>query len=258
MVDEKALSTNALDHALAFRENSAQLFSDAIGQVKVLARTSDAIYPPIGFPTWRNRCSESTIRLQPDSDFDGQLTFAEAAATVVLLNEVSALAQASGRTDEMSDKLHAVLQLPENGWQSDTIDGLADFGNMLGWAARIRERIISGEGAPNGKTLGDAAKRSWWNKFEKPVRQDGLKLGENTAQAIIKTIVALAERDIPNNPEGAKTPDQIAARIASKKHGAELAAQLYLESWRLAAKILPDTIQTRINVKSPARPQLGG
>jgi len=258
MVDEKALSTNALDHALAFSENSAQLFSDAIEQVKILAKTADAIYPPIGFPTWRNRYPESTIRLQPDSDFDGQLTFAEAAATVILLNEVSALAQASGRSYEMSDKLHTVLQLPESGWQSDTIDGLADFGNMLGWAARIRERIISGEGMPNEKTLGNAAKRSWWDKFEKPVRQDGLKLGENTAEAIIKTIVELAKRDIPNNPEGAKTPEQMAARIASKKHGADLAAQLYLEGLKMAAKILPDTIQTRVEVKPVSRPQLKG
>ena len=243
MVDEKVLSTNALDHALAFSKNSAQLFSDAIEQVKILAKTSDAIYPPTDFPRVTNRFLESTIRLQPDSDFDGQLTFAEAAAVVVLLNEVSALAQASGRNDEMSNKLHIVLQLPENGWQSDTIDGLADFGNMLGWAARIRERIISGEGVPNEKTLGDAAKRFWWDKFEKPVRQDGLKLGKNTVEAIIKTIEGLAKRDIPNDPQGAKTPDKITARIASKKHGAELAAQLYLESWRLASKILPETIQ---------------
>lgn len=258
MADEKAISTNALDHALAFSENSAQLFSDAIEQVKILAKKTDAIYPPTLFPTVRNPYPESTIRLQPDSDFDGQLTLAEAAATVVLLNEVSALAQASGRTYEMSDKLHVVLQLPEDGWQSDTIDGLAEFGDMIGWAARIRERIISGEGMPNGKTIGDMAKKGWWDKFEKPVRQDGLKLGKNTAQAIIKTVGELAERDIPNNPEGAKTPEQKAARIASKKHGAKLAAQLYLESLKMASKILPDAIQTRITVKPVSRPQLKG
>lgn len=243
MLDESGkdqrLTTDILRHSIAFKGDSSRVFSEAIAEIKMLALHSNSLFPPNYFPSVRESRPETSIRITPDSYFfDGKLSQAEAATIIVLLNEASALCQSFAVDWKTSNKLHEALGLKEGDWQSDAIEGFSEFGDMLGWAAGIRERILREGKEPQLKTIGDHAIKGWWDKFAEPVRQDGMILGENTAEAIVEAVGEFAERDIPRNPEGAKNQEEIRARIRSKKHGARLAKDLYLETLSFASREL--------------------
>lgn len=235
------LSPDVLEHALAFKGQSAQLFDEAVSQVRSLAQGQRRIYPPTQFPIPPDRVPESTLRLTPESDLNGRLLPAEAVAVTVLLTECSALAQAWGRNFKTSATLHGVLQLPPEGLDHDAIAGIAEFGDSLAAVAAVREWTENGEGEPAGTTMMDLVKRKLWRRYRNALGEDKLALGPTTAETIVHAISESARRDIPHNPEGARTPEDIAAKIEkieSRIHGARLAKQLYLEARTLASQVL--------------------
>lgn len=232
------LSPDVLEHSLAFKGQSAQLFNDVIRQVRCLTQDQGSIYPPTQFPNPPNRVPESTLRRVPESDLNGYLFPAEAVAVTVLLTECSALAQAWGRSFETSNKLHAVLQLPPEGLDNDAIAGIAEFGDTLAAASAVREWLANGDGEPTGTTINDKFKRGLWRRYSGAIGQDNLGLGSTTSEAIVRTIAEFARRDIPHNPEGARTPEDVGAKIESRIHGARLAQELYLEALALASTVL--------------------
>lgn len=241
--EEKRITGRILKHSVAFGEHSSAVLNDAVEEVKRLSARGD-LYPP-DFPTVRYSRPKSSVQLSSSSMLRGKISPAEAAAMKFLQDESSALAQSFARDWETTRKLQEALQLPKKGWQSDTIDGIGEFGTFLGIAAGVREQISSGEGKPKGKTIGDKLKRSWFDKFAEPIQQDQMVLGKNTAKAVQEAISEFTERDIPNVPEGARTEEEIQARIASKKYGAQKAANLYLETLGLASRILPLKLEPR-------------
>jgi hypothetical protein len=229
--DEENLPTSdSLHNTLAFRGNSAQLFREAVEEVKRLSEGGREIFPP-RFATLENPKSASALRTEPYSIHDGHLNPDEAVAIKILLDESSALYQYYAINFETSHKIREILGLKQGDWQSDVMDGLAEFGIFAGLAAGVREQIER-----NSPPLEDMIKKDWWSKFEEPLRKDGLVLGKYTVEAIEKVVAGYAERDIPTDPEGAKTPQEIRARIESKKHGAKLAGMLFLEARELASK----------------------
>lgn len=162
----------------------------------------------------------------------------EAVAVSVLLTECSALAQAWGRDFQTSGKLHEVLQLPREGLGHDAIAGIAEFGDTLAAAAAVREWQSNGSGEPTGATILDNIKRKLWRRYGDVIRGDDLRLGPTTAETIVQSIAESAREHIPHNPEGARTPEDIAVKIESRIHGARLAEQLYLETLALATEVL--------------------
>lgn len=231
------LSPDALKHSLAFKGQSARLFSDAVEQVRLLSEAGRGIYPPIQFPIPPDGVAESTLRVTPDSDFNGYLLPAEAVAVSILLDECGALAQAWGRTFERSNKLHAALQLSPHGSDYDAISGFAEFGDTLAAASAVRERLENKLGEPDGTTIKDNMERKLWRRFSDSLGKDNLGLGLATSEAVISSIADLANQNIPNNPCGARTPDEIKSKIESRIHGARLAKNLYLEALGLAAQV---------------------
>ncbi len=207
-----------------------------MAQTESFVSTRRAIYPPAVFPSLRKTQPESSIRENPKSDFHGRLSPAEAAAVLVLLTESSALCQAFAESWDTARKIDELLGISGDLWQSDVIEGFSSFGNMLGLAAGVRE---SEEIIGKIKTIGDKIKKDWWDKFHGAIEQDGKILGRATASAIERTVGEFAERDIPNNPEGARNNEEIRTRIASQKRGAQLARKLYLETFSLTSRQLP-------------------
>lgn len=241
--EERGLTQRILRHSLAFPENSGQVYWEAVEAVKRLAGRSDQIYPPTHFPSIRRSEPESAVHIVSVHDSaSGRINPAEAVAIMVLLSEASALTQAFARDWETTEKLSVALTLPEGGWQSDAIEGFADFGNFFRIAARVRDRMLSGEGRPERRTLGEVTARDWWDRFHQAIELDDMVLGINTAEAITKAIGYFAERDIPHNPEGARNNREIWTRIISRKYGVELARKLYLEVLELASHELPSKI----------------
>lgn len=233
--EELNISLDSLDNALAFKGNSSQLFSDAVDEVKRLSSNGREIYKP-DFASLRKPESAKTLKTEPDSQFDGPLNNEEAVALKILLDESSALFQHYAIDFETSDKIQEILGLPKDGWQSDAMEGIAKFGSYAGIAAGVRDQIRRNEPPPKElKTWGDRTKKDWWERFAEPLKKDGLVIGRNTVTAVEGVVAEFAERDIPKVPEGAKTPEEIRARIESQKHGAKLAGKLYLETKELAS-----------------------
>lgn len=231
-LDEKsrAVGPSFLNHSLAFGEQSGQVFNGIVEEIRMLS-SQGYLYPPEPILSLSHPEPESSITLVSQSDLGGRLTPAEAAAMKMLLTESTALAQSYVLSDwETSSKILQVLQLPKNGWQGDAIEALGDFGMRLGMAAGVRDRVLSGKGRPDTKTHSSFNQRPWWDEFVDPIRLDQLILGRNTADAIVKSVSHMSEKMISNNPEGARTQEEIQARIASRKHGVILASDLYLEA----------------------------
>lgn len=242
--DNSLVSPGELRNALAFKGRSAALYADAVRQVKSFA--SERIYPPNHLPSVRYPRPEQSIQRSPTSEFDGEITTAEAVATLVLLGESAGLASAYAISDKVSSQVKEVLKIPEGIWQYDVINAFSDFGSYLALAAGVRERILNGEERPREiKTIGDRVHETWRKEFEGAIKQDKMILGEHTADAVVRYIDLSADRDIRGNKQGAKTEADIQARIAGRKHGARLARDLYLEVFERASQELPFRLEPK-------------
>lgn len=222
---------------MAFKGNNLELFRSAIDEVNIITNNGGEVFPPT-FPTWRRPESGTALQREPNSTFKGHLERDEAVAVRILLDECSALYQNFGVNDSTSRKISEVLNLPDGGWQTDVMDGIAEFGMLVGIAAGVRDKIEHNEPLPKAGTWGYRIDKEWRDTFEDAIKLDNFEISRNTVEAILKSISESAERDIPSNPEGAKGKEQIQARIDSRKHGAIKAKALYLEVKELAKKHL--------------------
>ena len=240
--EENLPTTDSLQNSLAFKGNSTQLFRDAVEEVQRISLGGQMIYSP-DFASLREPESARTFKLEPTSQNKGPLNQDEAVALKVLFDENSAFNQHFAINSETSKTINTLLELPIGGMQSDAMDGIVEFGTYVGIAANVREQINRTEPLPNAKkSITNIIKRTWREKFEEPLQQDGLVIGPNTVAAIEIVVAKYAERDITNDPEHARTPEEITARIESRKHGARLAGRLYLEAKELASKIFSSPI----------------
>lgn len=236
-LDRDLPSNDALDNSMAFKGNSAQILQSALEEVQKITQGGQDVFSP-GFPTYSTPESGTALKTEPRSGFQGLLKKSEAVAEKVLLDETSAFYQNFAKNDQTARKIDEALQLPKGGWQMDATDGITEYGLYVGIAAGVREEMRKGEKPAKGRrSIGDVVKADWRKKFEEPLKADGLNIGRNTSRAIKDSIAELAERDIPNNPEGAKTPEEIQARIQSKKHGAQMAEKLFFEVKDIASKV---------------------
>ncbi len=231
-IENNKLTTDILKSSLAFQGNSAELYQNAVEEVRRLSTDNRSIYPPKTFPDVRNPIPESSLRTKPSERImEGALSPAEAVAVKVILDESSALAQSLGIGWERSAKLRKVLKLPKEGWGHDTIEAICDFGGYVCIAAGVRELLLADEKFKEG----DIIKKDWHDEFAKPLRKDNLTIGENTSDAIVEYLTSYYEEHIPQNSEGAKNEKEIETRIASRKHGVLLGKKLYLETLKLAS-----------------------
>lgn len=238
---EHSLTTDVLQHALAFKGSSGELFNGVVADVRALTATGGAVYPPV-FPSWQEPQRVPALKTEPDSSQEGQLAPAEAVAFRVLGDESSALLQFFGRRFETSGKIDEVLGTGDEAWQSDAIEGIGELGGLLAVASGVRERMLGGQEASGSRSLQDIVKLRWDRMFRQALQQDGLRIHAHTTQRAVEEIERRAREQIPQNPGGARNEREIEARIAGRMRGATLARDLYLETVDHAAKILPAKI----------------
>lgn len=236
------LTPDVLEHALAFRGQTAQLMKEAIDEVRLLQGENrlNKVYPPDFFPKpgrpWETGL---VLKTEPDSELEAELEFSEAVALRVVLAESEALSQAWGKSFKLSAELEDVMRLSEGQWSNEAIAGFSEFGERVGSAALVRRLIQSGGGKPSGTTMQDHLKNILYGKFSDPVLQDNLALSVCTANVIVADITQMAEENIPNiSSANENVPKIIKLRVDSRKHGAKLAAELYLEARALAEKTI--------------------
>ncbi len=242
---ERRLSKLTLIHALAYKANSGELFGEALDEVIRLTADGYDVYPPSRYPTWQNPVDASGLQRRPSFVELGRLTPAEAVGVKVLQMETIALMQYYGINSRTSLLLNDVLKIVNDGWQLDVIEGMVDFNIRIRVAAEARAIMIGDLSLPSGRTIGDKIKKSGLNMFSRVISLDQMRIGSNTAGLIENLVASGAQMSIPDNRVGAKTSEEIQARIASWQHGGKLANQLYLESVSLAARIVPDSLEVR-------------
>lgn len=237
------LTPDVLKHALAFRGQTAQLMKEAIDEVSLLQGEDrqNKVYPPDFFPKpGTPREAGLVLKTEPSSELEAELTFSEAVALRVILAESEALSQAWGKSFKLSTKLSGVMGLSEDQWSSEAIAGFSEFGETIGSVALVHWLIQSRGGKPTETTMQDHLKNLLFDKFADLVSQDNFELGVCTANAIVVDIAQLAKENIPNMSSASEnSPKTIGLRVSSRRHGAQLAADLYLEARALAAKKLP-------------------
>ncbi len=251
-----SLGTIALGHSIAFRGNDIEMYRSNVAQVRELVARGQEIYPPAAFPTWSEPVPRSILRTSPTSELIGRLAPAEAVGVLTLLNESGALFQAFGQDSSATKLLLQTLGLPSRGWPTDAIEGITQFGEMLGSAAEVRDTIIRGEKPPTGSTNSETAKRRSWDKFHDAIEKDNMILGENTSTVIVQMIDELATDIIPKNPDMARNAEEVKARIESEKRGARLAKDLYLEARQLASHELPERVEATRPIGSTPLPPI--
>src|SRR3989344_1777119 len=243
---ESTLTRDVLKHALAFKGNSIDLFNDAVSEVKSLTSDGSSVYPPYEYPSLYHPERATTLTKSPESGFVGRLAPAEAVAVRVLQEESLALMQSFARNFETSRKIDEILGTGEHTSQSDAMEGIVDFMQIISMASGVRERILTRQGEPVKKTLGDISKLRWYKLFKGAIEQDSFKIGDNTAAKAVEEVQKQANEHItPLNPGGATNDIVIRARIIGRMRGAELAKALYLETVDLAANILPATLERK-------------
>ena len=244
---ERTLSKDVYD-SIAFKGGSAQYLAQTILEVEQLSR-GGAIYPP-AFATWRNPELEFGMSLQPHIPNDGRLSPAEAVAVKVVADEGSAIAQ---NLFKSKDRTKLINELLGNsvGWPSDVVDGIADFGYGLCGAIRIREQITRGE------TIGDDLNRLLWQRYQAPLKLDGMVIRGNTVTAVAKFADELVEKEIRGVPEGAKNEEEFQDRMRSRRRGIELGAKIYKQVLDVAIQRgLPTTLERAVDNKVAVPPQL--
>lgn len=200
LVIETGLSRDSYD-SIAFKGNSAQYLSGVMAEVFQMAEKG-TIYPP-AFATWRNPELEYGISLRPHNQDDGRLSPAEAVAIKVMADEGSAMAQNLFKSMDKNKLISEIVGNPD-GWPSDIVDGMADFGYNLCGAISIRERIARGETIPTGRTIKDDLDRPLWQMYQAPLKLDGMVIKGNTVAAITKFVNELVEKEIRGVPNGLK------------------------------------------------------
>jgi hypothetical protein len=250
---ERTLSKDSYD-SIAFKGGSAQYLAQIIDDIAQLSR-SGAVYPP-AFATWRNPELEFGMSLQPRSQDDGRLSPAEAVAVKVVADEGSAIAQNLFKSMDKTKLISELVGNPD-GWPSDVVDGIADFGYSLCGAIRIRERIARGETIPTGRTIGDDLNRRLWQRYQAPLRLDGMVIRGNTVTAVAKFADELVEKEIRGVPEGAKNEKELQDRMRSRRRGIELGTKIYKQVLDVAIQRgLPTTLERTVDAKAVVPPQL--
>jgi len=231
---------------LVFKGNSAQYLAQVIDEVVQLAR-SGAIYPPT-FATWREPELENGLSSHPHDRNEGRLSPAEAVAIRVLADEGSAIAQNLFESTEKTRLINEIVGTPD-GWPSDVVDGMADFGYQLRGALRIRDRIARGEAIPAGKTIGESLDRRLWERYVTPLKLDGMSVRGNTVTAVAEETNSLVDQQIRGNPEGARNEKELQDRMRSRRRGIELGSRVYKQVLDVAMQRgLPATLDRTINV----------
>lgn len=223
-VIETGLSTDSYD-SIAFKGESTQYLAKIIADITQLSR-SGAIYPP-AFATWRNPELEYNISSRPHNQYDGRLSPAEAVAVKTMADEGSAIAQ---NTDKY--KLISEVVGDPNGWSYDIVDGMANFGYSLCGAIQIREQIVRGERISTGRINEDSFDRDLRQRFQVPLRLDGMAIKGNTVAAITKFANESVEESI--KAEGVKNEEEFQARVKSRRKGIELGAKIYMQVLNIA------------------------
>lgn len=244
ILQEAALSRDVLHHTLAFKGFSLDIFNDTVEEVKILISEGADIYPP-EFPLFGDRNRASTLKKEPLDPSDGRLAPAEAVGVRVLQQEALALLQVWGKNPESGKKLDKALGTGRGISQTDALEGILEFANLIEFATGVRERILRGEGEPSGETIADDSKLHWDRLFRQPLEEDKLRIGVSTTTKAVEE----APRDIlkknafvPERANEAVTKTRIAGRV----RGAELAKALYLEAVDLASHILPADLDRQV------------
>ena len=146
---ESTLTRDVLKHALAFKGNSIDLFNDAVSEVKSLTSDGSSVYPPYEYPSLYHPERATTLTKSPESGFVGRLAPAEAVAVRVLQEESLALMQSFARNFETSRKIDEILGTGEHTSQSDAMEGIVDFMQIISMASGVRERKLSSEELKN-------------------------------------------------------------------------------------------------------------
>jgi len=240
--EQGGLTDDVLRSTLVLRGQSRLFFNEAINEVNKIMATGNDIYPPSIFPHAGTRQPTTSLQLSSDSFGEGRLSPAEGVAVIILLGECNGLAQNWRKSEEITKKMAEIIGSSEIAWDFDLIDGMSEFGNMVGKAAGVRERLLNGLGRPEGSTTKDILLKLSYDTFATTLKEDALVIGEKTTAAISQQVEMLAKRDISNNPEGAKTDVEIKARINGRTRGAKLAREIYLEARTLASKSVSEQI----------------
>jgi hypothetical protein len=221
----QGITQRLITNSRAFGENSLLPYHQAVDEVRLLL--PGRLYPPRMFPSIYHPQPESSILRERANIMHGLLTPPEAVAILFLLNECAGLMQGFAVNLETTLKLRDQLGLETDGWPSEAIEGMADFGRHLGYAAMIRELIQSGKGKPVEKDWGGLIKSKWWDTFMYDLIKDNLVLGQHTAEVAVSSIDSTTEINL--TPFSRDPSPEIACRIRDTKKGVRLGKDLYLE-----------------------------
>lgn len=257
-----------LKHSIALKESSGQVYRECVEKVRALLATGD-IYPPRKFPMIRRKpLSKEQEEIFPSQRTassgapignemphldSGRLTPAEAVAVSILLTESSALCQNWTEDDEVGEKYNQVFGFSQDGFPRDAINGFCDFGAMFSTAAKVREWIMHTPDADPRDVKGAIDFLEPWERFKNLIRDDGMRLGNKTADEIKKWMEQRVRFSIfYDNPHGYQYTMftelynmEYLPRVESAKHGIELARELYSEVLELASKELPTTLEPK-------------
>ena len=243
---EIALSQNPYD-IIAFKGQNPQYLAGVIKEITELS-SKGPIYPP-HFVTSHKPRPENRILLQPDTQYAGRLSPAEAVAMQVIADAGSAIAKILAKGSDGAKLVRRTVGYP-GCWLGDIVVGIASFGYNLRGAMRIRRRIAEGEAIPKNRTFRDLLDIDLLQTYDEPLKLDGMVIKENTVAAAIKSASESAEneRKINEFPRSTKDEKVLQNRRRSKRRGVELGATIYLRILKLAIKRgLSATLEKKVN-----------
>ncbi len=202
------------------RERFAQMPKDIFRALEAVVAKGGKIYAPHGHAGALGTY-ESNFSFEPRGDLGGRLCLSEITGLLMVHNEARLLQQAFNRGGEEAAKVWEVLGLQPGDWPSETIKGMADFVQNMGYVAGIRERVVRKEERPLGTTVKDKNLRFWWDHFSGRVVDDGFLLGVAVSRELVKVLQELASRTVID--------DERMKRWGDYSLGVEYAAALYLE-----------------------------
>ena len=247
---------------IVFKNQSAEILSQTIREVHNLTQQGD-IYPP-KFPSVMFPEVASTISIHPSEKNKSPITPAEAVALKLLVDEISAIAQAlseSGATEQSF--INKTLNIQGEEYDAETVEGMSDFGREICDAVRARDLIIRGHSQqPDKETIDGRVNQLVLDRFQEALVSCSLKITDLVVNIAIQKACERAKSMIVAKLAKPKEPTEIDVEIKNKVksriRGIVKSAKLYTQLYGIAVQSgTSDTLpsQTRTVISPTNRPE---
>ena len=249
-IDDTFLDTNATDPDFVTVTQRVESYGDQPIYPPLFFKVEEHIYPEV--TNYREEGRRTAAIQKPEAVACGYL----ARKLAVLESNFAMSFDVSSKMQDLYIKQAEILdmKLPVgNIWQKDVSDGIKFFLMMINPISQVREKMeqeLAASAAPPPRESRfnfsffrrkkvPNIREVFWDRynatFKDPLMEDEFAIGEHTTQRIVEQEMENLRESLPKNPGGARTEDEIQARIRSRELGLQIARSFYLKSLALAA-----------------------